>query len=99
MSRTDDGSVCPKSMNGEHCQHFYYDWEPAPLEGHHEGHGGPHCCYCDRDRDRLLSENAVVEALEKYEAVAVFPFYTGISQAIAIVRALPSALSPPEGPT
>ena len=48
--------------------------------------------------DRLLSENAVVEALEKYEAVAVFPFYTGISQAIAIVRALPSALSPPEGP-
>ena len=56
MSRTDDGSVCPKSMNGEHCQHFYYDWEPAPLEGHHEGHGGPHCCYCDRDRERLLSE-------------------------------------------
>lgn len=44
MQRLDDGSTCPKSADGAHCWHYYYEGlEP------HEGHAGRHCCYCDME--------------------------------------------------
>ena len=44
IERLDDGSRCPVSMDGSHCQHFYHEGlEP------HEGHAGRHCCYCDSE--------------------------------------------------
>jgi hypothetical protein len=49
--KIDDGSVCPESMNGEHCGHYYYDWAPDVPGEPHPGHNGPHCCYCDKDRE------------------------------------------------
>ena len=55
--------------------------------------------------DRLLSESAVVEALEAKQKVLqsvpselAMAAMAGLESAILIVRALPSALSPPEGP-
>jgi hypothetical protein len=49
--KIDDGSECPESMNGEHCGHYYYDWAADVPGEPHPGHQGPHCCYCDKDRE------------------------------------------------
>ena len=50
--------------------------------------------------DRLLSENAVVEAIDRlYKQGDVFLTGSACRDTIIAVRALPSALSPPEGPT
>ena len=44
--RLDDGSKCTASMNGEHCQHYYYEGI-ADDEWHDCSGKGRHCCYCE----------------------------------------------------
>jgi hypothetical protein len=70
--KIDDGSVCPESMNGEHCGHYYYDWAPDVPGEPHPGHNGPHCCYCDKDREyRYKTPEWLTARLAELESVPV----------------------------
>lgn len=52
--RQDDGSICPESIDGKHCLHFYFE---------DADHGdctdkGRHCCYCDRVPEQAVLDGA-----------------------------------------